>query len=149
MILSWSKIPTNNHVTVFESVHSLMTTGVFVINTPSLVTGRSISGGQLFILVTGRKFQKISQISKGGTLCKNHFRIGTEPNSGDENFRIVTGSKLAEMLPLNPLRTEWAHVPTHTCCLWDAVTSGLLIRLKCFGMQIISTDFNTPESDVF
>ena len=76
-------------------------TGEFGIDTPpSLVTGRSISGGQIFTLVTGRKFQRICQICKGGTLCKNHFRIVTEPNSGDENFRIVTGSKLAEMLPL-------------------------------------------------
>ena len=29
-----------------------------------------------------------------------HFGIVTGPNSGDEIFRIVTGSKLAEMLPV-------------------------------------------------
>ena len=77
-------------------------TGVFGIDTPpSLVTGRSISGGQIFTLVTGRKFQEICQICKGGTLCKMHFGIVTGPNSGDENFRIVTGSKLAAKRSLN------------------------------------------------
>ncbi len=71
-------------------------TGVIRIDTPpSLVTGGSISGAQIFTLVTGRKIQRIWQICKGGTLCKKQFGPVTIPKSGDEIFRIVTGSKLA------------------------------------------------------
>ena len=41
-----------------------------MIDTPSLVTGRSISGDQIFTLVTGRKFWRICQICKGGPFAK-------------------------------------------------------------------------------
>ena len=68
---------------------------------PSLVTGRSISGAQIFTLVTGRKFQRFCKICKGGGLYKKRFRIVTGPNSGDEIFRIVTGSKLVAKQTLN------------------------------------------------
>ena len=80
---------------VFKQIFHHSYRGIWNRYPPSLVTGRSISGGQIFTLVTGRKFQGTCQICKGGTLCKKHFRLVTGPNSGDKIFRIVTGSKLA------------------------------------------------------
>ena len=77
-------------------------TGAFgLVTPPSLVTGGSISGGQIFTLVTGEIFRRICQICKGGTLCKKQFGPVTILKSGDEIFGIVTGSKLAAKRPLN------------------------------------------------
>ena len=67
---------------------------------PSLVTGRSISGAQISTLVTGRKFRRIWQICKGGTLCKKQSGPVTILKSGNEISGIVTGSKLAARRPL-------------------------------------------------
>ena len=67
---------------------------------PSLDTRRSISGAQISALVTGRKFSRIWQICKGGTLCKKQSGPVTILKSGDEISGIVTGSKLAARRPL-------------------------------------------------
>ena len=67
---------------------------------PSIVNMIANSGDEIYRIVTGRKFQRIWEICKGGTLCKKQFGPVTILKSGGKNFGIVTGSKLAAKRPL-------------------------------------------------